>query len=64
MENPWPDGVFCIFGGQLNSASSLNVRTRKILDVVRLINDWEIQAGCLLEVGVNWSSYLSSANLA
>ncbi len=56
MENPRPDGVFCIFGGQLNSASSLDVRARKILDVLRLINDWKIQAGCLLEVGVNWSS--------
>ncbi len=64
MENPRPDGVFRILGGQLNSASSLDVRARKILDVVRLINDWEIQAGCLSEVGVNWSSYPSSANLA
>jgi hypothetical protein len=64
MENPQPDGVFRIFGGQLNSASSLHIRARKILDVVRLINNWEIQAGCLSEVGVNWSSYPSLANLA
>jgi hypothetical protein len=46
------DGVFCILGGKLNSASSLKVRTRKVADVVRLVNDWEVQAGCLLEVGV------------
>jgi hypothetical protein len=64
MENPRPDGVFRIFGGQLNSASSLDVCRRKIADVVRIINDWEIQAGCLSEVGVNWSSYPSSVNLA
>jgi hypothetical protein len=51
-------------GGQLNSASSLEVRTRKVADMVRLINDWEIQAGCMLEVGVNWSSYPSLTNLA
>jgi hypothetical protein len=63
MENPRLDGVFRIFGGQLNSASSLNIRARKILDVVCIINDWEIQAKCLSEVGVNWSSYPSLANL-
>jgi hypothetical protein len=64
MENPRPGGVFRIFGGQLNSASSLDVCRWKIADVVRIINNWEIQAGCLSEVGVNWSSYPSSANLA
>ncbi len=63
MKNPRPDGVFCILGGQLNSASSLDVGAWKIADMVRLINNWEIQAGCLSEVGVNWSSYPSSANL-
>ena len=64
VDNPRPDGVFRILGGQLNSASSLEVRSRKVTDVVRLINEWEVQAGCLSEVGVNWSSYPSSANLA
>ncbi len=63
MENPRLDGVFCILGGQHNSASSLDVHARKITDVVQLINDWEIQAGCLSEVEVNWSSYPSLANL-
>jgi hypothetical protein len=64
MENPRPDKVFRILGGQLNSASSLEVRTLQVADVVCLINDWEIQAGCLLEVGVNWFSYPSLVNLA
>ncbi len=47
MERQRPDGVFCILGGQLNSASSLEVRTCKVADMVCLINDWEVQAGCL-----------------
>ena len=64
LENPRPDGVFRILGGQLNSASSVEVRSRKVKDVVRLISEWEVQAGCLSEVGVNWASYPSSANLA
>ena len=64
MTNPRPDGVFRILGGQLNSASSAEVRSRKVKDVVSLINEWEVQAGYLSEVGVNWSSYPSSANLA
>ncbi len=64
MENPQPNGVFVFFGGQLNSASSLDIRAWKILYMVRLIHDWEVQAGCLSEVGVNWSSSPSSANLA
>ena len=34
MENPQPDGVFCILGGQLNSASSLDIRAWEIADVV------------------------------
>jgi hypothetical protein len=59
-----PDGVFGILGGQLNSASSLEVCTRKVEDVLRLINYWEVQAGCLSEVGVNWSTYPLSVNLA
>ncbi len=53
MEQQWPDGVFRFLGGQLNSASSMEVRMRKVVGLTRLINDWEIQAGGLLEVGVN-----------
>ena len=64
IENPQPEGVFRIVGGQLNSASSTEVRSRKVSEVVRLINEWEVQAGGLSEVGVNWSKYPSSANLA
>jgi hypothetical protein len=34
MENLRPDGVFCIWRGQLNSTSSLDVCAQKIADVV------------------------------
>ena len=54
IENPQPEGVFRILGGQLNSVLSLEVRSRKVAEVVCLINEWEVQAGCLSEVGVNW----------
>jgi hypothetical protein len=60
MEQTRPDGVFRIMGGQLNSASSSEVRARKTSDIIRLINDWEIQGGCLSEVGIDWSTYSPS----
>jgi hypothetical protein len=64
MEQTRPDGVFHIMGGQLNSACSLEVRARKTRDTIRLINDWEVQGGCLSQVGIDWSTYSPSANLA
>jgi len=64
MEQTRPDGVFRIMGGQINSASSSEVRARKTSDIIRLINDWEIQGGCLSEVGIDWITYRPSANLA
>jgi hypothetical protein len=51
-------------GGQLNSASSAEVQARKTSNIIRLINDWEVQGGCLSEVGIDWSTFCSSANLA
>jgi hypothetical protein len=39
------EGVFRILGGQLNSSSSLDVRSRKTGDIIRLIKEWEIQGG-------------------
>ena len=64
MEQRRPDGAFRFLGGQLNSASSSEVRTCKVEDLLWLINDWEVQGGGLSEVGVNWGTYPSSANLA
>ncbi len=64
MSQQQPEGVFKILGGQLNSASSLDVRSRKTWDITRLIKEWEIQGGPISEVGVNWGTYPSLANLA
>jgi hypothetical protein len=64
IEQQRPDGVFGFLGGQLNSASSTEVRTRKVDNLQQLINNWEVQGGGLSEVGINWSTYPSSANLA
>jgi hypothetical protein len=64
MEQWRPDGIFRFLGGQLNSASSTEVRMRKVEDLLRLINNWEVQGGGLSEMGVNWGTYPSSANLA
>ncbi len=59
-----PDGVFRIMGRQLNSASSTEVHLCKVADMLRVLNNWEVQGGCLLEVGVNWSTHPPLANLA
>lgn len=59
-----PDGVFRLMGGQLNSAASIETRLRKSGDLVRICQEFEVQGGALSEVGVNWSTYPSLANLA
>jgi hypothetical protein len=59
-----PDGIFSFVGGQLNSASSMEVWMHKVVKLTRLINDWEVQARGLSEVGVIWGTYPSPANLA
>jgi hypothetical protein len=64
MEQQQPDSLFRFLGCQLNSASLMEVRMRKVDKLTRLINNWEVHAGCLPEVGVNWGTYPSSANLA
>jgi hypothetical protein len=42
MSQQRPEGVFRLTGGQLNSASSSEVRSRNTEDIIRLIKDWEI----------------------
>ncbi len=65
MEQQRPDDVFRFLGGQeINSLSSMEVRICKVVKLMSFINDWEVQARGLLEVGVNWGTYPSSANLA
>ena len=57
------EGVFRILGGQLSSASSSEVHSRKTGDIICLIKEWEIQGGAISEVGVNRGTYPSLANL-
>jgi hypothetical protein len=64
MEQQRTDSIFRFLGGQLNSASSMEVRRCKVDKLTRLINNWEVQAGGLLEVEVNWGTYPFSTNLA
>jgi len=64
LAKPRPDGVFRLLGGQMNSAASAETRLRKSGDLVRLCQEFEVQGGGLSEVGVNWSSFPASANLA
>jgi hypothetical protein len=47
MEQQQLDSVFRFLGGQLNSASLMEVRTCKVVELTRLINYWEVQAGGL-----------------
>lgn len=49
------EGVFRIMGGQLNSISGADIRSRKILDIKRIVDEWEVQGGCFCEVGINWA---------
>jgi hypothetical protein len=64
MDSQRLDCIFWFLGGQLNSASSTEIGMQKIGNLLRLINEWAVQAGCLSKVGVRWSTYPSSANLA
>jgi hypothetical protein len=48
----------------MNSAASTKTRIRKTRDLVRICQEFEVQGGALSEVGVNWSTFPSSANLA
>ena len=57
LTKPRPDGVFCLLGGQMNSAASAETCLRKSGDLVRLCQEFEVQGVALSEVGVNWSTF-------
>ena len=48
----------------MNSAASADTQLHKSGELVRLCQDFEVQVGALSEVGVNWSTFPASANLA
>jgi hypothetical protein len=64
MTKMQPEGVFWLVGGQMNSALSTNAPLRKRGDIVQLCKEFEIQGGLLSEVGMSWSTFPQSANLA
>jgi hypothetical protein len=64
LTKPRPDGVFRLLGGQMNSVASVETRLRKSGNLVQLCQEFKVQGGALSEVGVNWSTFLASANLA
>jgi hypothetical protein len=52
-----PKGIFRLVGGNLNSASTKEVRDRKIADIHRLFETWDIQGGGFSEIGVDWRRF-------
>ncbi len=51
-----PDGVYRLMGAQLNGISSADRRDKKVAEIERIIDTWEVQGGCFQEVGINWSA--------
>ena len=51
-----PDGVWRIGYCQLNNMSGSDTRRRKIKDMQRIIQDFELDGMTMCELGVNWSS--------
>ncbi len=49
-----PEGVFCLVGGNLNSASSKEVRERKFSNIHCILETWDIQGSRVSEVGIDW----------
>ena len=58
-----PPGVFRLMVGQVNGASTPLRRDKKVNDITRIIDDWDIQGGCLQEIGINWSSLSYERNM-
>jgi hypothetical protein len=50
-------------GAQLNSMSSADRRDKKVTDIKRILNDWDVQGGCFQEVGINWSALNYNRNM-
>jgi hypothetical protein len=59
-----PEGVFRLLGGNLNSASSKEVRDRKISDIHRFIETWDVQGGGFSKIGIDWRKLPQSKGLA
>ena len=55
MEYHREEGVFWIMGRQSNSLGGKEVRMVKVEEIARIVEDWEVQGGCLSKVGINWA---------
>ena len=64
MQEDKPQGVFRLMGGQINSASTKEVRDRKIAQIERVWDRFEVDMSGFQELGQNWSKYPSSYRLA
>ncbi len=49
-----PEGVFCLFGSNLNCASTKEVRDRKVSDIHRILETWDVQGGGFSKIGIDW----------
>jgi hypothetical protein len=58
-----PDGIFRFMGAQLNSISSADSRDRKVTEIDRIMETWEVQGGCFQEIGINWSMTSYNRNM-
>jgi hypothetical protein len=56
MTQDRPEGVFRLAGGNLNSASSKDVRERKISYIHRILETWDVQGGGFSEIGIDWQN--------
>lgn len=63
MSEEREEGGFRFMGGQLNSMGGFDIRTRKVSDIMRLIETWDVQGGSFCEVGVNWARQRYSSRL-
>lgn len=50
-------------GAQLNSISLVERRDKKVSELKRIIDEWDVQGGCFQEVGINWSATTYNRNM-
>jgi len=58
-----PQGVFRLMSGQVNGASTNISRDKKVSQISNIIDTWDVQGGCLQEIGINWSYLEHSRNM-
>jgi hypothetical protein len=59
-----PKRVFCLVGGNLNSALLKEVWERIFSDIHRILETWDIQGGRFSEVGIDWRKLPQAKGLA